>query len=65
MPGLGIRTTKQFRASIDNIVNSASGADVRRLSKGRTAYWDNSTGTVVILDPRNADAGTAFRPKGG
>lgn len=63
--GLGIRTTKQFGAFIDNIINTASGSDVRRLSRGRTAYWDNSTGTVVILDPRSADGGTAFRPQGG
>jgi filamentous hemagglutinin len=63
--GLGIRTVKQFQAFVDNIMNSASGANVRSLSGGRTAYWDDATGTVVIHNPRAADAGTAFRPRNG
>jgi filamentous hemagglutinin len=63
--GLGIRTVKQFQGFIDDIMSSASGADVRKLSGGRTAYWDNATGTVVIHNPKASDQGTAFRPKDG
>ena len=63
--GLGIRTVKQFQGFIDNIMNSASGSNVRSLSNGRTAYWDDATGTVVIHHPRAPDAGTAFRPRNG
>jgi len=63
--GLGIRTTKQLATFIDDIVARASGADVRSLSRGRTAFWDSSSGTVVIRDPRAQDLGTVFRPKGG
>jgi RHS repeat-associated protein len=62
---LGIRTQSQFTAHVQNVMNNARGADVRQLSRGRTAYWDSGSGTVVIHDPRSADQGTAFRPTGG
>lgn len=63
--GLGIRTTKQLGTLVDDIVANATGADVKSLSRGRTAFWDSSTGTVVIRDPRSPDLGTVFRPKDG
>jgi RHS repeat-associated protein len=63
--GLGIRTHRQFSEFIGNIMTNAKGADVRQLRNGRTAYWDNGTGTVVIHNPRAANQGTAFRPDNG
>ena len=63
--GLGIRTVKQFQTFVRGIMEGAAGADVRQLSRGRTAFWDDATGTVVIRDPRSPDLGSAFRPKNG
>ena len=42
--------------------------DYPRLSAGRKAYWDDKTGTVVIVvitNPKDPDGGTAFRPVRG
>ena len=61
--GLGIRTREQFARHIENVVNNPSA--YRQLSGGRTAFWDDVTGTVVIRNPRAADGGTAFRPTSG
>lgn len=52
-----------FAGHVENVINRAS--EVRNLSNGRTAYWDSSTGTVVIRNPRAVDGGTAFRPTQG
>jgi filamentous hemagglutinin len=61
--GLGIRTREQFANHIENVVNNPTAS--RQLSGGRSAYWQDSTGTVVIRDPRAADGGTAFQPTNG
>jgi hypothetical protein len=37
----------------------------RPLARGRSAYWEEDYGGVVIVDPRNPDCGTAFRPNRG
>jgi filamentous hemagglutinin len=60
---LGIATREQFANHIENIINQPSSA--RLLSGGRTAYWDDATGTVVIVNPKATDGGTAFRPING
>jgi len=62
---LGIETAEDFAKHIDYVVSGASGENVRPLSGGRTAYWDDTTRTVVIHNPNTADAGTAFRPTAG
>jgi hypothetical protein len=56
----GITTQKQFASLIEDVV---SNGEMRTLSGGRTAYWQN--GTVVIRNPGAVDGGTAFRPKDG
>ncbi len=61
--GLGIRTRAQFAQHIENVVKNPT--STKELSKGRSAYWDQSTGTVVIRNPKASDGGTAFRPVNG
>lgn len=61
--GLGIRTRDQFANHIEDVINNPTAS--RQLSGGRSAYWQDSTGTVVIRNPRAADGGTAFQPPGG
>jgi RHS repeat-associated protein len=63
--GLGIRTVKQLQSFVDEVIRNATGADVRYLRRGRIAYWDEATQTVVIYDPSRADLGTVFRPTNG
>jgi filamentous hemagglutinin len=58
--GLGIRTRAQFASHIEGAVNNPTA--VRQLGGGRTAYWHEGSGTVVIRNPRAADGGTAFQP---
>ena len=61
--GLGIRTRAQFAQHIENVVKNPT--STKELSSGRSAYWDQSTGTVVIRNPKASDGGTAFRPVNG
>jgi hypothetical protein len=58
----GFSTRAEMAAHIDHVIARSS---VRRLSGGRVAYWDDSSGTVVICDPHSADGGTAFKPGRG
>lgn len=59
----GITMPQEFSAHIESIMNNPSA--VRHLSKGRTAYWDCASGTVVIRNPGAIDGGTAFKPRQG
>jgi RHS repeat-associated protein len=59
----GISSTDQFEALIESIISSPSAT--KPLTRGRTAYWSDPHRTVVILDPANADLGTAFKPTAG
>jgi len=61
--GATIKTQQQFAEKIESILNSPSAT--KQLSRGRSAYWDDSSGTVVIRDPKSSDGGTAFRPTNG
>lgn len=58
-----VETREQFARHIENVVNKPTAT--RDLRRGRSAYWDEGTGTVVIKDPSSADGGTAFRPRTG
>jgi hypothetical protein len=60
---LGIRTREQFAGHIENVLNNPTAS--RQLRDGRSAHWHESTGTVVIRNPRDTDGGTAFQPTGG
>ncbi len=60
--GLGVRTVAQLATHIDNMI--ANPTATKALSRGRTAYLDESTRTVVIVNPRSSDLGSVFQPKG-
>jgi filamentous hemagglutinin len=56
-------TADEFAQHIDTVMKNPSAA--KKLAKGREAYWDDGSKTIVITDPNSPDFGTAFRPKGG
>ncbi len=59
----GFRTEAEMASHIDRVI--ANPSYVRKLIRGRTAYWDDATRSVVITDPGSADFGTAFKPNRG
>jgi filamentous hemagglutinin len=59
----GVLTPEQFAREIQRILENPSTS--KPLARGRTAYWEEVTGTVVICDPHTADGGTAFKPHTG
>jgi filamentous hemagglutinin len=58
-----INTKQQFGEHVENILNNPT--EMKTLSNGRTAYWDDATQTVIIRNPAATDGGTAFRPTVG
>lgn len=54
-------TEAEFAQHIGGIMASPSAS--KNLAKGRQAFWDDPSKTVVIRDPSSPDRGTAFRPK--
>ncbi len=56
-------TEEEFARHIDQIMKKPSSA--KKLAKGREAFRDDKSKTVVIKDPGNPDGGTAFKPKAG
>ena len=59
----GFKTEAEMKAHVDRVLRSPSAT--RKLDRGRTAYWDESSQSVVITNPRDADLGTVFRPPKG
>lgn len=59
----GISTRKQFAEEVERVVSNPT--EVRELSGGRTAYWDDQTKTVVIRNSSAKDGGTVFKPRNG
>ena len=57
----GISTPDDFARRIESVVSNPTAS--KGLSRGRTAFYDARSNTVVIRDPRSADAGTALRPR--
>jgi len=60
---LGVTTSAQLAARVEQIIMNPS--EVRYLSGGRIAYWDNVSQTVVIRNPSAVDGGTIFKPVKG
>ncbi|WP_373533691.1 S8 family serine peptidase [Microcoleus sp.] len=60
-----IKSRGEFAEFIDSIITYPSEVK-RNLRNGRTAYWHDKTGTVVIVDSLDKiDGGTAFKPTNG
>jgi filamentous hemagglutinin len=59
-----IKDEEDFGRMIDGVINNPSESK-ENLNDGRKAYWDDETGTLVIVDPGDADGGTVFRPEKG
>ncbi|MCB1434654.1 MAG: hypothetical protein KDK75_19665 [Alphaproteobacteria bacterium] len=58
-----IKSKFAFGALIFRIMRNPSA--YKALKRGRKAFWDDKTSTVVIRDPSSKDLGTAFRPRSG
>ena len=59
----GIRTTSQFREFVERVLTNPT--EVRSLSGGRVAIWDDSSGSVLIYNSRNVPQSTVFQPTNG
>ncbi len=57
---LGITTQTQLREHAVKVMSNPTHS--RSLERGRKAYYDQSTNTLVIHDPNSADLGTIMRP---
>ena len=57
-----IQTRGQFADHIEDVIHDP--AAIKSLSGGRTSYFDNVSGTIVIHNPGAVDLGTAFIPTG-
>ena len=59
----GFTTREEMAEHIERIMNRPSA--VRSLNRGRMAFWDDASQTIVIHDPYRVDQGTAFIPDHG
>ena len=59
----GCKNVEEFAHYIKKIMKNPT--EIKELSKGRRAYWHDSSKTVVIYDPCSIDAGTEFKPNIG
>ena len=57
---LGVADADEFAATV--AANLSTPDAERPLLRGRTAYWDDQSGTIVIVSPNDPDGGTAFHP---
>jgi filamentous hemagglutinin len=61
-PGPAIDSEAALASKVKEILDAGEG---ERVSGSRVKYWQESTGTIVIFNPRAADCGTVFRPNRG
>lgn len=53
-------TPNDLAKHVDDIIRKPSAK--KKLKNGREAYWDEKSGTVVIVNPNDPDGGTVFKP---
>ena len=58
-----IRTTKQLEQLVEKILMNPTA--MKNLSHGRVAFWDEASGTVIILNSKNVGQSTVFQPTNG
>ncbi len=61
----GFSSRGEMAAHVDRVIDSTGPPNVKRLRRGRVAYWDDASASVVIVDPNTADGGTTFKPGRG
>ncbi len=59
---LGIMTPEELEDFLRDVMGSGATIE-KELENGRTGYYDPGTGTIIVVDPRNADGGSVFRPR--
>lgn len=59
-----VETREDFAREIDRVRNSKDTIS-KDLKEGRTGYWEGTTGTLVITNPNNPNAGTMYKPDRG
>ncbi|MDQ7814929.1 MAG: DUF2341 domain-containing protein [Patescibacteria group bacterium] len=55
-----VKNRSDFTKHVYNVMKNPD--EYRQLSGGRAAYWQWRTNSIIITDPKNNDAGTAFQP---
>ena len=61
-PRPGLTSESELAAKVESILAGGPGEPI---SNGRTKFWEDATGTIVIFNSRARDCGTAFRPNQG
>ena len=61
---------REYKGDPDGLADMLDGIimnpdEVKHLSRGRTAYWDDKRGIAIVIDPNSAHGGTAMRPDTG
>lgn len=59
----GVDTPEELEEIIDDTISGAT--HTTNLERGRSAYYDEETNTLVIIDPANPDGGTVYKPANG
>ena len=59
----GFKTRPEMAAHVERVM--ANPDATKNLLRGRTAYWDEATQSVVIRDPSSPDGGTVLKPRLG
>lgn len=65
LASVGINDQKTFEIVVRETIKNAGSGEIKKLLRGRTAYWNASKKLVVIHDPSHVDKGTAFVPANG
>ena len=60
----GIETREDFAQKVDEILNDPT-VETKSLKNDRRAYWEEATGTLVIVNPNDPDGGTMYKPDNG
>jgi filamentous hemagglutinin len=60
----GVATTSDLQSIVESTLASPN-TQSRALSRGRSAFYDPSSNTIVIVNPPAPDKGTVFRPTDG
>jgi filamentous hemagglutinin len=57
--GLGIRTRTQFKEHVEGVINKPTHSG--NLNNNRSYFYDSTSNTIVIKNPKAPDGGTVFR----